>query len=38
MLEDIVQEEVIQYFEGKITAQDAAKVIQNRVQLYLDEK
>ena len=38
MLEDIVQEEVIQYFEGKITAQDAAKLIQNRVQLYLDEK
>ena len=37
MLEDIVQEEVIQYFEGKITAQDAAKLIQNRVQLYLDE-
>lgn len=36
-IEDIVQEEVIRYFEGQAEAQEIATIIQKRVQLFLDE-
>ena len=37
-LENIIMEEVDPYFQGRKTAQEIAEIIQNRVQLYLDEK
>lgn len=36
-LEDIIDEELEPYFEGQCSAEDAAKKLNNRVQLYLDE-
>lgn len=35
---DMVEEELQPYFEGQRTAQEAAKILDNRVQLYLDER
>ena len=37
-IEGVVLEESRAYFEGDKTAQDVAAIIQNRVQLYLDER
>lgn len=34
---DIIQEEAESYFNGTRTAEDVAKIINNRVQLYLNE-
>ena len=34
---DIMHEETESYFQGGKTAEEAAGIIQNRVQLYLDE-
>lgn len=34
---DIICEEAAHYFNGNKSAEDTAKVIENRVQLYLDE-
>lgn len=36
-IEQILEEELAAYFKGDKSAQDAAGVVQNRVQLYLDE-
>ena len=36
-LENIIYEELEPYFEGQCSAEDAAKKLNNRVQLYLDE-
>ena len=38
VISDIVYEETAPFFEGKKTAEEVAKIIDNRVQLYLDEK
>ena len=38
MIEDIVLEEVEVYFSSNCTAEQAAEKIDNRVQLYLDER
>ena len=35
---DIIHEESAAFFDGAKTGEDTAKIIQNRVQLYLDEK
>ena len=35
---DIIFEEAAYYFEGQKTAVEVGKIIQDRVQLYLDEK
>ena len=35
---EIVEEETQPFFDGKKTAEEVAKIIDNRVQLYLDEK
>lgn len=37
-IQDIVMEEVSAFFLGEKTEQDVAKIIQHRVQLYLDER
>lgn len=37
-LEDVVWEELAPYFEGQISAEEAAEKLHNRVQLYLDER
>ncbi len=38
VISDIVYEETAPFFEGKKTAEEVARIIDNRVQLYLDEK
>ena len=38
VISDIVYEETAPFFEGKKTAKEVARIIDNRVQLYLDEK
>lgn len=38
VIEQILEEELGPYFQGDKTAQEAAALIQNRVQLYLDER
>ena len=35
---DMIYEELTPYFEGKLTAEEAAQKLDNRVQLYLDER
>ena len=35
---DILMEESLNYYNGQCTAEAAAQYIQNRVQLYLDER
>lgn len=37
-IEQILEEELAAYFKGDKSAQDAAGLVQNRVQLYLDER
>lgn len=37
-IEQILEEELTAYFKGDKSAQDAAGLVQNRVQLYLDER
>ena len=37
-IEDIIYEELEPYFQGQRTAEEAAKILDNRVQLYLDER
>ena len=36
-IRDIVEEETKPFFDGDKTAEEVAKIIDNRVQLYLDE-
>lgn len=35
---DIINEEAAPFFEGKKTAEEVAKIIQGRIQIYMDEK
>ena len=37
-IEDIIYEELEPFFQGQRTAEEAAKILDNRVQLYLDER
>lgn len=37
-IESIIYEELEPYFQGQRTAEDAARILDNRVQLYLDER
>lgn len=37
-IELIIYEEIPAFFDGNKTAEEVAKIIDNRVQLYLDEK
>ena len=37
-IEDIIYEELEPYFQGQRTAEEAARILDNRVQLYLDER
>lgn len=37
-LSSIVQEELAPFFDGSRTAQEAARILDSRVQLYLDER